>query len=87
MVIFMAKKGKYRKVSVVAKLAKAINEYRYNNNLSNEELADMIGITPRHLANLEACNSRCKIDTLAKIIKVINVNIKYILQDDEENNY
>ena len=86
MVIFMSKNGKYRKVSVVAKLAKAINEYRYNNNLSKEELANIIGITPRHLVNLETCNSKCKIDTLAKIIKVINVDIKYIFENDEEKN-
>lgn len=84
MVIFMAKSGKYSNVCVVKKLAKSIIDYRKKNKLSREKLALNIDVSPRQLSSIEACESKCKIDTLQKIVNGIGVDIKYILGYDED---
>lgn len=65
----MKRMGKYEQVKIVKALSVAILDYRIANGLTREDLAHKIGICPRQLANVELCNSMCKIEVLAKIIK------------------
>ena len=79
----MAKKGKYINVNVVVNLSKAIIKYRLTHGMSRETLALEIGVTPRQLANIENCNAKCKIDTLSKILKIIDFDLEDILRTSE----
>ena len=56
-----------------------IREYRQKNNFSQEELAEKLDISWRHLQRLEHNESNTTVKTLKKIIKVLNISDKDIL--------
>ena len=49
-----------------------IKEYRLKNKLSQEELAEEIGISSRHLQRLEHNENNTRISTFKKIVKSLN---------------
>ena len=75
----MAKKGKYFHVPSVRMFAEELLEYRDNNGISREKLALEIGISPRCLAKIEYCETKCTIETLAKIVNYTKIDINYVL--------
>ena len=75
----MAKKGKYFCVSSVRMLSEGIIKYRYDNGISREKLAHDIGISPRCLAKIEYCETKCTIETLAKIVNYTVIDVNYVL--------
>lgn len=50
-----------------------IREYRLRNRLSQEELAEEIGISWRHLQRLEYNEENTRISTFKKIVKALEV--------------
>lgn len=50
-----------------------IKQYRLAKHLSQEELAEEIGISWRHLQRLEHNEENTRISTFKKIIKALNV--------------
>ena len=50
-----------------------IRQYRLANNLSQEELAEEIGISWRQLQRLEYNEENTRISTFKKIVKTLNV--------------
>lgn len=64
-----------------------IREYRLKNGFSQEELAEKIDISWRHLQRLEHNESRTTVKTLKKLIRVLNISDKDILdylKDDSD---
>ena len=59
-----------------------IKEYRLINNLTQEDLAEKLNISWRHLQRLEHNEDKTTIKTLRKIVSVLNIPdeeiIKYI---------
>ena len=62
-----------------------IKEYRVKNGFSQEELAEKIDISWRHLQRLVHNESKTTVKTLKKLIKVLNISdvdiIKYLKTD------
>ena len=62
-----------------------IKEYRVKNGFSQEELAEKIDISWRHLQRLEHNESNTTVKTLKKLIKVLNISdediIRYLKTD------
>lgn len=56
-----------------------IKEYRLKNKLSQEELAEEIGISNRHLQRLEHNEENIRISTFKKIVKALDVSDDEIL--------
>ncbi len=54
-----------------------IKEYRLKNNLSQEQLAELVGISWRHLQRLEHNEEKTRVSTFKKLVKALN------LPDDE----
>ena len=50
-----------------------IKQYRLANNLSQEELAEEIGISWRQLQRLEYNEENTRISTFKKIVKALNI--------------
>lgn len=50
-----------------------IKEYRLKNRLSQEELAEEIGISWRHLQRLEYNEENTRISTFKKIVRALEV--------------
>ncbi len=57
-----------------------IRQYRLKNKLSQEELAEEIGISWRHLQRLENNEENTRISTFKKIVKTLNVPDDEILK-------
>ena len=50
-----------------------IKEYRLASNLSQEELAEEIGISWRQLQRIERCEEKTRISTFKKIINILDI--------------
>jgi len=57
-----------------------IKENRIKKNYTQEELAEIINISPRQLQRIEREEDKTKIGTLRKIIKVLQIPDKEILE-------
>ena len=57
-----------------------IKEYRIKNNYTQEQLAEIINISPRQLQRIEKDENKTKIETIKKIIKVLNIPDEEILK-------
>ena len=56
-----------------------IKENRIKRNYTQEELAEILNITPRQLQRIEKNENKTKIETLKKIIKVLQIPDKEII--------
>ncbi len=50
-----------------------IKQYRKSHSLSQEELAEEIGISSRHLQRLEHNEENTRVSTFKKIVKALNI--------------
>ena len=57
-----------------------IKEYRIKNNYTQEQLAEIINISPRQLQRIEKDEDKTKIETIRKIIRVLNIPDDEILK-------
>lgn len=57
-----------------------IKEYRIKNNYTQEQLAEIINISPRQLQRIEKNEDKTKIETIKKIIKVLKIPDEEILK-------
>ena len=57
-----------------------IREYRIKNNITQEELAEKLNISPRQVQRIEAKQSRSSIKTLKEIIKILNISDEGIVK-------
>ena len=57
-----------------------IKENRIKKNYTQEELAEIINISPRQMQRIEKNENNTKIETLRKIIKVLQIPDKEILE-------
>jgi transcriptional regulator with XRE-family HTH domain len=57
-------------------LGARIKELRKVRNMSQEELAEMIGVEPRHMSRIEVGKSYPTLDRLERIANALNVPIK-----------
>ena len=57
-----------------------IKQYRRAHNLSQEELAEKVGISWRQLQRLESNEENTRISTFKKIVKVLNVSDEEIVK-------
>lgn len=57
-----------------------IKENRIRKNYTQEELAEIINISPRQLQRIEKNESKTKIETLKKLIKVLQIPDEEIIK-------
>ena len=57
-----------------------IKEYREKRGYTQEELAEIIDISPRQLQRIEKDENKTKIETIKKIIKVLKIEDKEIIE-------
>lgn len=65
-------------------------EYRQKNNLTQNQVAEITGLEPRHISQIERGLSKGSIDTLLKLCNAYKITpdvILYDLLDDDLKNY
>lgn len=67
-------------------IGKIVQEYRLKNNLTQNQVAELTGLEPRHISQIERGFSKGSIDTLIKLCNAYHITpdiILYDLLDDE----
>lgn len=54
-------------------------DYRIKRNLTQEQLAEIIGISPRQIQRIENNQSEPSLETLKKLIKILAISDKDIV--------
>lgn len=67
------------------KIGKRIKIARINCDISQEQLANEIGVTKGHISNIERRGVRIGLETLLKIANAMDVNVDYLLCDSLTN--
>ena len=62
-----------------------VKEYRIKNNYTQEQLAEIINISPRQLQRIKKNEDKTKIETIRKIINVLNIPDDEILKYIKNN--
>ncbi len=69
-------------MNIKKELGEKIKRLRKNKNLTQEQLAELIDISPRNLSGIELGINYPKAETLEKIITALEVNIDELFSND-----
>ena len=61
-------------------LPQAIRAYRLRNHLTQDELGQRLGVQKSQISKLERNSSNVTLDTLRRVFKALNVEVKILLQ-------
>ena len=62
-------------------IGKVCQQYRLKNNLTQNQVAELTGLEPRHISQIERGLSKGSIDTLIKLCNVYKITPDIILYD------
>ena len=62
-------------------IGRICQEYRLKNNLTQNQVADLTGLEPRHISQIERGLSKGSIDTLIKLCNAYKITPDIILYD------
>ena len=69
------------KLKINEHIGKLFQEYRQKNNLTQNQVAEMTGLEPRHISQIERGFSKGSIDTLLKLCNAYKITPDIILYD------
>lgn len=67
-------------------IGKICQEYRLKNNLTQNQVAELTGLEPRHISQIERGFSKGSIDTLLKLCNAYQITPDVILYDLLDDN-
>lgn len=70
---------------IFVKIGQRIQHYRQKANLTQEKLAERIGLTPNHLSRIEMGRHKPYFETIMLVAKELDVPIDALLEDVEDN--
>lgn len=68
-------------------IGKRIRKRRLELGLTQEALAEKIDVTDTYIGAIERSTSKCSIETLANLARVLDLNVDYLLFGITPNNY
>ena len=74
------------KKNINGHIGKVCQEYRLKNNLTQNQVAELTGLEPRHISQIERGFSKGSIDTLIKLCNAYAITPDIILYDLLEEN-
>ncbi len=69
------------KVNISEHIGKTFQHYRQKNNLTQNQVAELTGLEPRHISQIERGLSKGSIDTLLKLCDAYHITTDIILYD------
>ncbi len=70
-------------IKILEKLGKRLKEIRLTEGLTQEALAEKVGIHPTYVGKLEAGKSNLSVKLLFKISRALNVNLSQVFDFDK----
>lgn len=74
------------KSDITKHIGNKFQEYRLKNNLTQNQVADLTGLEPRHISQIERGLSKGSIDTLLKLCNAYKITPDVILYDLLDDN-
>ena len=68
------------------KIGARIQNYRTENNMTQEKLAELIGSNQKHISKIEAGQLRIKLDTIYAISLALHISIDMLVADYDNSN-
>lgn len=68
-------------IEICKHIGKKFHEYRLKNKLTQNEVAELTGLEPRHISQIERGLSKGSIDTLLKLCNAYTITPDIILYD------
>ena len=78
-----------KELNINKHIGQIYSQYRHKNNLTQSQVAELIGVEPRHISQIERGFSKGSIDTLIKlcnVYKITPVIVLYDLLDKDKKN-
>lgn len=69
------------KTNITKHIGNKFQEYRLKNNLTQNQVAEITGLEPRHISQIERGLSKGSIDTLLKLCNAYKITSDIILYD------
>ena len=69
------------KTNITKHIGNKFQEYRLKNNLTHNQVAEITGLEPRHISQIERGLSKGSIDTLLKLCNAYKITPDIILYD------
>ena len=69
------------KTNITKHIGNKFQEYRLKNNLTQNQVAELTGLEPRHISQIERGLSKGSIDTLIKLCNAYKITPDIILYD------
>lgn len=66
-------------------VSKNIRKYRKLNNLTQERLADLSGISTEYLSRIEHAKENPSLDVLERLCKSMEISISVLFVEEQEN--
>lgn len=63
-------------------LGDAVRTARINKDMSQEQLAELVGITPTHLKHIESEHRKPSIEVLFRLTKILNLSLDALIFSD-----
>ena len=73
------------KIDINEHIGKVYQEYRLKSNLTQNQVAELTGLEPRHISQIERGLSKGSIDTLIKLCNAYSITPDIILYDLLDN--
>lgn len=70
-----------KRMEISKHIGKVCHEYRLKNNLTQNQVAELTGLEPRHISQIERGLSKGSIDTLLKLCNAYGITPDIILYD------
>ena len=75
-----AERTEYEDRVTLELLPQSIREYRLRNHLTQDQLGERLGVQKSQISKLERNSSNVTLDTLRRVFKALNVDVKILLQ-------
>lgn len=71
----------------IRKMGERIKESRKNKHMTQSQLAEVLGISPDQVSNIELGKSACKIDHIYLLMQVLNISADYLFGNHLNANF
>lgn len=67
-------------------MGRKIKEQRIKKNISQEQLAEIVDVTPSYISNLESGNRSASLKTTLDIVNALDMSFDYLMLENMHNN-
>lgn len=67
-------------------IGRKIKEQRIKKNISQEQLAEIVDVTPSYISNLESGNRSASLKTTLDIVNALDMSFDYLMLENMHNN-